>query len=125
MTNDDLLAALQQLITALRELEDDASANNDSASAAALLSALSNLQNALTIVAARDIIAALPSSDDGTQIKNAMAQIAKATQDIQNEVKSINASVDIARNVATLVLQVSGGQIGAALTTVQHLATLS
>ena len=125
MTNDDLIVTLQQLITALRALEDDASANGDSASAAALLSALSNLQNALTIVAARDIIEALPSSDDGTQIKNAIAQIAKATQDIQNELKSINASVDIARNVATLVLQVSGGQWGPALTTVGHLASLA
>lgn len=116
---------IQALDNALRVLENQASASGDSATASTLLNVISNVENALTIVGAQDILATLPGDADGAKIKAAIASIGKAAKDIANQVKSINRAIDIGSNVATLILQVSSGKLGAAVTTAAHLSSIA
>ena len=120
-----VISDLQDLDNALRALENQASASGDNASASVLLNVISNVENALTIAGAQDILATLPSDSDGAKIKSAIDGIGKAAQDIANQVKSINQSVDLGSNIATLILQAASGQIPAALATAVHLASIN
>ncbi len=120
-----LLSDLQSLDAALRTAEAQASGDGDLASAAALLNVISNLENAILLVGAQDITAALPNDQDGAQIKGAINDIGKAAGDIAKRIKTINQAVDIGTNVVTLIGQMAGGQVGAAVATAAHLVTIA
>ena len=115
MTTQQLIQALQDLKAALSALMITATENGDDADAANLQNACAQIDDALTVTAANDIMATLHDVDPSGKIATATAKIAQATKDIQSQVKSINGAVTFGTNIAAVVLNLASGQVGEAI----------
>jgi len=111
----DLEKNLRALLQALAAVSDACIANGDYTDNFRVIGAMQQVSAAITIAAAKDIVATLPNDADSKKIKDMLARMGDAAQRINAAEANVTHAVQVATAFANVIADVNGNQIGSAL----------